>query len=55
MKKLIKYCKDNFSLYEGCVNPGDLILFDTSGVHYASQLTRTTTCSFQILLKINVR
>ena len=39
-EKLIKYCKDNFSLYEGCVNPGDLILFDTSGVHYASQLTK---------------
>ena len=39
-QELIKYCKKNFSLYQGCINPGDLILFDTSGVHYASELTK---------------
>ena len=39
-QELITYCKNNFELYKGCINSGDLIIFDTCGVHYASHLSK---------------
>ena len=39
-KDLINFCENNFELYKATINPGDLVIFDTCGVHYASKLTK---------------
>jgi hypothetical protein len=37
-KKAEEECKIKFKKYVACLNPGDLVLFDTRNVHYASVL-----------------
>ncbi len=37
--ELISYCKSNFNLYKATINAGDLVIFDTCGVHFASKLS----------------
>ena len=39
-KELISYCKNNFNLYKATINAGDLVIFDTCGVHFASKLEK---------------
>jgi hypothetical protein len=38
--ELISYCENNFNLYKATINAGDLVIFDTCGVHFASKLLK---------------
>ena len=38
-EKYKRYCEENLKMYRGCVNLGDVVIFDTSSLHFASNLT----------------